>query len=153
MLLGAILLALWFGLRYDATPAAPEALWRNGIIVSVRHCDQPADQESLLKCASFYCAQRVTETLTNAKQATLKVTAQAIVDGRLQISGDIIQSLRARTLPTGFSCDLRNMTDAKPEFIFARRNVSENEFKAETARQPLREMGESNLFLPPADRH
>lgn len=115
--------------RPPASPP-PEALWRNGVIVDIRHCDPPRDAAATLECASFHCARKVAEDLTNAQQARLRVVERAFDGDRIRISGTIEQYLRARTLPTGFECEMRHLRDARPRLVFGRRAVEETEFRA-----------------------
>ncbi|MEX2482788.1 MAG: hypothetical protein WD928_18180 [Gammaproteobacteria bacterium] len=105
---------------------APYARWRNGIIVHIRNCDPPANEAALLRCAALHCAQRVTQRLTNAQQATLALTRYArSADGRgIEVSGVLDQRLRAPTLPTGFHCHMADYRKAVPEFEFGRRGTT-----------------------------
>ncbi len=113
--------ATWWW-RMHATPIEiePEALWHNGIIVDVRHCDQPVSEHALLRCAALLCAQRVTQRLTNAQQATLKIDSyrRDPSTGTIQISGSLDQYLRAPTLPTGFSCGVESLERVEPTMLF-----------------------------------
>lgn len=115
-------------LRFPASTEAdtvPYARWRNGVIIHVRNCDPPASEDALLRCAALHCAQRVTQRLTNAKQATLAVTHYTrSADGqRIEISGVLEQHLRAPTLPTGFHCRMADYREAVPEFEFGHRGT------------------------------
>ena len=102
-------------------PEPPAALWRNGVIVHVDHCDAPADEQSLLRCAGLHCARRVTELLTNAQQARLHITrAEWREPGRtIRIEGTISQYLHIPTLPQGFACTVpAGASQVEPEMLF-----------------------------------
>ena len=113
--------AVWWWQR-DRAPEdlAPEPRWHNGVIVEIRHCEEPPGESAVLRCAALRCAQRVTQQLTNAQQTTLKLDryVRDDQDGIIHINGTLDQELRAPTLPTGFSCDMRSLLDAKPTFVF-----------------------------------
>lgn len=128
--LAALVLAaplLWW-LRPPPDDTAPYPRWRNGIIVEVRNCAAPPDEERLLRCAALYCAQRTTLRLTNAQQATLSIEryARDPSDGLIHVSGRLAQYLRAPTLPTGFTCTMRDYRHAEPAFVFGRRGDGEH---------------------------
>ncbi len=111
---------LWWSGR--ATPVeAPAPRWRNGIIVEVRHCEHPADDDARVRCAALYCAQRVTRLLTNAQQATLTLDRyERDAAGVIQVAGSLDQYLPAPTLPTGFTCSMANFRHPEPKFVFGR---------------------------------
>lgn len=79
MAVGVVFASLTWWHLHAATreSEAPEALWRNGVIVDVRHCDQPASEAATLRCAALICAQRVTRQLTNPQQTQLTLTSFA----------------------------------------------------------------------------
>lgn len=116
--------ATWWW-RAHSTPREldPEPLWHNGIIVEVRHCDRPVSEHVTVRCAALLCAQRVTQRLTNAQQATLKIVSYGRdpSTGKIQISGSLDQYLRAPTLPTGFSCEVENLERVEPALLFGER--------------------------------
>lgn len=147
-----VAIALWAPGWLGGERPAPEARWRNGVIVAIRHCEDPADEATYVRCASLHCAQRVTELLTNAQQAKLTISGHARVGDRIRVTGDIEQYLRARTLPTGFECDMRGMLDAQPRMLFARRHVEEDEFKARTERGSMEALRDADLFTPRGGR-
>ena len=120
--LGAGLTALAWT-RSPSAAVEPEARWRNGVIVDVRHCTAAADEGRLLRCAALYCAQRTTRLLTNAQQTRVHIAAyrRDPVSGLIDIEGTLDQSLRAPTLPTGFACHMRDFRRAEPEFVFGHR--------------------------------
>ena len=105
----------WWATRVGDDTLAPHALWRNGVIVHVRGCDDASDEATLLTCAGLYCAKSVTEMLTNAQQAELSVTVRERDGGAIHIAGSIDQYLNARTLPTGFECNMQHYRHAVPE--------------------------------------
>ena len=113
--------ATWWW-RAHSTPREldPEPLWHNGIIVEVRHCDKPVSEGFTLRCAALLCAQRVTQRLSNAQQATLKIVSYSRdpSTGKIQISGSLDQYLRAPTLPTGFSCEVEDLDRVEPRLLF-----------------------------------
>lgn len=148
--LGVVLAgAFAWAATWRASPApAPEARWRNGVIVAIRHCEDPAGEAAYLRCASLHCARRVSQLLTNAKQARLRIVSQTFASGGIRVTGAIDQYLRARTLPTGFVCDMRHMYDAQPQWVFGRRDVKEAEFRAGRARGAMRELQNADLFTP-----
>ena len=115
--------ATWWW-RAHSTPRElePEPLWHNGIIVEVRHCDKPVSEHVILRCAAILCAQRVTQRLTNAQQATLKIVSYGRdpSTGKIHISGSLDQYLRAPTLPTGFSCEVENLQRVEPTLLFGK---------------------------------
>jgi len=123
-LLGAVAAAallVWMKPSAEPVPE-PTPRWRNGVIVDVRHCEAPPDAETELRCAALFCAQRVTLLLTNAQQATLTLDHYARAgDGSIIVRGALDQYLRAPTLPTGFTCVMRDYRDARPAFSFDRR--------------------------------
>ena len=108
--------------RAHSTPREldPEPLWHNGIIVEVRHCEQPVSEDGILRCAALFCAQRVTQRLTNAQQATLKIDSyrRNPSTGTIQITGSLDQYLRAPTLPTGFTCRIEDLARVEPTLLF-----------------------------------
>ncbi|MGE0860787.1 MAG: hypothetical protein AB7I01_15140 [Gammaproteobacteria bacterium] len=101
---------------------APEALWRNGVIVDVRHCDRPASEATNLRCAALICAQRVTRQLTNPQQTHLKLSSLARDDatGEIEVHGDLEQALASPTLPIGFHCRSATAAQATPTLEYAR---------------------------------
>lgn len=108
MAVGLVIAALtWWQLDAATRESAvPEALWRNGVIVDVRHCEQPTSEAANLRCAALICAQRVTRQLTNAQQTRLTLTSVARDDasGDIKVDGNLAQALSSPTLPTGFHC-------------------------------------------------
>lgn len=141
-------LAVWSGAWPERDAPAPEARWRNGVIVAIRHCENPTGEAAYLRCASLHCARRVSQLLTNAKQASLRIVSQTFAADGIRVTGAIDQYLRARTLPTGFVCDMRHMYDAQPQWVFGRRHVEEAEFHADRARGAMRELQNADLFTP-----
>lgn len=119
----------WFALRQPAPARQPYADWRNGVIVHVRNCELPADEAARLRCAALYCAQRVTERLTNPQQAKLSIDRyeRDPASGVIRVEGSLDQYLRSRTLPTGFSCTMESFRRAEPKFIFGGRNLPPEE--------------------------
>ncbi len=122
---GLALTLAWAAHRPAPAADQPYARWRNGVIVYVRNCEAPRDDEALLKCAALACARRVTEQLTNPQQARLALTSYVrSADGEtIEIRGTLDQYLRAPTLPTGFTCRTRDYRRAEPEFEFGRRQA------------------------------
>jgi hypothetical protein len=119
----ALAIAQWMKPRAEPR-LEPAPRWRNGVIVDIRHCEAPSDSETELRCAALFCAQRVTVLLTNPQQATLTLEHYARAgDGSIVVRGALDQYLRAPTLPTGFTCVMRDFRDARPEFSFARRDA------------------------------
>lgn len=125
LLAGGLVAALAARHAPAGDPAQPYARWRNGIIVHVRNCEAPGDEESLLRCAALNCARRVTGLLTNAQQARLRLTAYTrSADGsRIEVRGTLDQDLRAPTLPTAFTCSMTDYRRAEPVFVFGRRDA------------------------------
>ena len=113
----------WWATRLADGPPPPHALWRNGVIIHVRGCDDPYDEAALLTCAGLYCVKSVTEKLTNAQQARLSVTVHErdAGSGAIRIAGAIDQYLNARTLPTEFECNMRHYRRAEPALFIAGR--------------------------------
>ncbi len=109
----------WWATRVTDGPPSPHALWRNGVVIHVRGCDHPGDETTLLTCAGLYCAKSVTEMLTNAQQAGLSVIVRERDGGAIRIVGSIDQYLNARTLPTGFECNMRDYRRAVPKLFVA----------------------------------
>ena len=125
------LLAWRWLLPPPAVEAEPYARWRNGVIVYVRNCEAPRGEDQVLRCASLNCARRVTELLTNAQQATLSLEATVRrADGRIEVRGSLEQYLPARTLPTGFVCDMGDHRHPVPEFIFGGRRSTPRQHTA-----------------------
>lgn len=109
--------AAWWQLHATTLESeAPEALWRNGVIVDVRHCDQPASEAATLRCAALICAQRVTRQLTNPQQTQLTLTsfARDEATGDIKVDGDLAQALASPTLPTRFHCRSATAAMATP---------------------------------------
>ncbi len=113
--------AAWQASR-PAPDTTPYAAWRNGIIVDVRNCTAPADDAARLRCAALYCAQAVTEKLTNAQQTEVRITRYVhdAADGRFHVAGTLDQYLDTNTLPHGFTCTMARWHEAAPVFLFAR---------------------------------
>ena len=91
-------------------------MWRNGVIVDVRNCEDPAGEPAVLRCASLYCAKAVTEILTNAQQARLTIEGQRRLSGEttIRVDGSIDQYLNTPRLPTRFECDMQPYDRAAP---------------------------------------
>ncbi|MBX9608204.1 MAG: hypothetical protein K2Y51_18445 [Gammaproteobacteria bacterium] len=102
--------------------AAQEALWRNGVIVDVRHCDQPTSEAANLHCAALICAQRVTRQLTNPQQTRLTLTSFTRDEstGEIKVEGDLAQVLSSPTLPTRFCCRSATRATATPTLEYAK---------------------------------
>ncbi len=97
-------------------------MWRNGVIVEVRNCEAPADEQAELRCAGLYCAQRVTDMMTNPQQTTLSITRhRRDADGLIDVAGVIRQHYWSPTTPTGFTCAMRHYRHADPELSFGHR--------------------------------
>lgn len=113
--------AAWQASR-PAPDTAPYAAWRNGVIVDVRNCAAPPDEAARLRCAALYCAQAVTEKLTNAQQTEVRITRYVhdATDGQFHIAGTLDQYLDTDTLPHGFTCTMTRWHEATPVFLFAR---------------------------------
>ncbi len=109
----------WWATRVGDDTSPPHALWRNSVIIHVRGCEHPGDETTLLTCAGLYCAKSVTLMLTNAQQAELSVTVRERDGGAIRIAGSIDQYLNARTLPTGFECNMRHYRRAVPKLFVA----------------------------------
>ncbi len=126
LVLGLALTLAWAARRPGPATDQPYARWRNGVIVYVRNCEAPRDDDALLKCAALACARRVTEQLTNPQQAKLALTSYVrSADGEtIEVRGTLDQYLRAPTLPTGFTCRTRDYRRAEPEFEFGRRQAT-----------------------------
>lgn len=119
--LAAVLGAVgWFLLRAPPALPAPEARWRNGVIVDVRHCEAPATEAHVLRCAALYCAQRASERLTNAQQARIRLQPPLRAAGgrTIEVNATLEQFLNTPRLPSGFRCRMRHFRHAEPEFLF-----------------------------------
>lgn len=67
----ALAAAAWYS-RPPPPPPAPYALWRDGRIVTVRHCDPPAVPGHRGECAWLACAQAVTGQMVNPMEGRLR---------------------------------------------------------------------------------
>lgn len=116
-----LVVGCWCWRRAPAAPAAPEALWHNGVIVEVRNCDIPSTEEIQLRCAAMICAQRVTAQLTNPQQTSVKLTRyhRDTRSGLIKIAGTLDQYLASPTLPIGFTCVTTDPQQARPELQYA----------------------------------
>ena len=121
----AVLGAAAWRLLHAVSPdtPAPEALWRNGVIVEVRHCSQATSEASTLRCAALICAQRVTKQLANAQQTrlTLSNVERDKSTGVIEVNGDLEQALSSPTLPTRFRCEAAAPLLATPTFEYGGR--------------------------------
>jgi hypothetical protein len=124
MFAGAVsVVAAWWQLHATTLESeAPEALWRNGVIVDVRHCDQPTSEAANLRCAALICAQRVTRQLTNAQQTRLTLTSYGRDEatGQIKVEGTLAQTLSSPTLPTRFHCQSATPAAATPTLEYAK---------------------------------
>ena len=119
----ALLLALggWFGWRqFGATQEAPLPLWRDGVIVAVRNCEQPRSDTALRDCAALHCLQQVTRQLEYAVES--KVSLGSVVardDGGFEVSGRLVPFPLRADSPNAFTCVMPDHLRAAAEFHVA----------------------------------
>ena len=119
----ALVLALggWFGWRQlGTTQEAPLPLWRDGVIVAVRNCEQPRSDDALRDCAALHCLQQVTRQLEYPVES--KVSLGSVVardDGGFEVSGRLVPFPLRADSPNAFSCVMRDHLHAAAQFHVA----------------------------------
>ncbi len=100
--------ATWLS-RPPPAPPAPYALWRDGRIVGIRHCERPATQAIRAECAWLACAEAVTGRMVNPMEGRLRPRAPraGADDGVAEITGTIdYRTTLAQPPMRAFECRL-----------------------------------------------
>jgi hypothetical protein len=95
----------------SAAPKAPRALWRDGLIVGIYHCESPPDQEAYLACAELHCQAAIANQLSDPP--SVKISSSTRVDHPdvryVRLVGTI-ETREARSLPPqGYACELEGL--------------------------------------------
>lgn len=92
-------------------PVQPVAVWRDGRIEAIQHCEHPTEAETLLACASLHCQAAAAARVPNPTAIRIGIASR--VPGSdasyLRFVG-VIETEQAAPLPRGYECHVEGLT-------------------------------------------
>lgn len=107
-------------LRPAPDPRAPVAIWRDGRVQAIRHCENPTEATALLACASLHCQAAVAAQLTEPGRTRIGAATRVPDSGAryLRFVGVIeSEASRAPALPRGYECHVEGLTVSSVRLI------------------------------------